>query len=63
MRLRLERRLNQPRRLSVAVPARSLIIPFGTAGIVLLATGHNPIKTYRQLFNAAFVAPGSLNQT
>jgi simple sugar transport system permease protein len=63
MRLRLERRLTQPRWLSVAVPAGSLIFAFVIAGIVLLATGHNPIKTYRQLFNAAFVAPGSLNQT
>jgi simple sugar transport system permease protein len=63
MRVRFERRLTQPRWLSVAVPAGSLVFAFVVAGIVLLATGHNPFTTYRQLFNAAFVAPGSLDQT
>ena len=33
------------------------------AGIVLLVTGHNPLTTYRQLFDAAFPDPGSLRQT
>jgi simple sugar transport system permease protein len=63
MRVRFERRLSQPRWLSVAVPAGSLLFAFVIAGIVLLATGHNPIKTYRELFNAAFISTGSLNQT
>ena len=63
MHLRLERRLDQPRWLSVAVPAASILFAFVLAGIVLLATGHNPLQTYRQLFDAAFVAPGSLDQT
>ena len=30
---------------------------------MLLATGHNPLSTYRQLFDAAFLQTGSLNQT
>src|SRR6516162_4578251 len=63
MRVRFERRLSQPRWLSVVVPAGSLLFAFVIAGIVLLATGHNPIKTYRELFNAAFISTGSLNQT
>jgi simple sugar transport system permease protein len=63
MRVRFERRLSQPRWLAVAVPAGSLLFAFVIAGIVLLITGHNPISTYRQLFQAAFTNPGSINQT
>jgi simple sugar transport system permease protein len=61
--VRFERRLTQPRWLSVAVPAGSLLFAFVVAGIVLLVTGHDPISTYRQLFDAAFLNPGSLSQT
>jgi simple sugar transport system permease protein len=63
VRVRVERRLSQPRWLTVAVPAGSLLFAFAVAGIVLLVTGHNPITTYRQLFNAAFIQPGALGQT
>jgi len=63
LRVRFERRLTQPRWLSVAVPAGSLLFAFVVAGIVLLVTGHDPISTYRQLFDAAFLNPGSLSQT
>jgi len=58
LRVRFERRLTQPRWLSVAVPAGSLLFAF-----VLLVTGHDPLSTYRQLFDAAFLNPGSLSQT
>jgi general nucleoside transport system permease protein len=58
-----ERRLTQPRWLVVAVPVGSILFAFFVAGIVLLATGHNPVSTYRQLFDAAFVQSGSLEQT
>jgi simple sugar transport system permease protein len=63
MQLRLERRLSQPRWLTVAVPIGSLLAAFVIAGLVLLFTGHNPLATYRKLFNAAFVQEGSLTQT
>ncbi len=63
MQLRIERRLNQPRWLKVAVPAGSLVFAFLVAGIVLLVTGHNPLTEYRKLFEAAFIEPGSLAQT
>ena len=58
MQLRLERRLSQPRWLTVAVPIGSLLAAFVIAGLVLLITGHNPLTTYRKLFNAAFVQQG-----
>jgi len=63
MQLRLERRLNQPRWLTVAVPAASLVVAFVIAGIVLLVTGHNPVDTYRKLFDAGFIQQGALTQT
>ena len=63
MRFTFERRLRQPRWLSLAVPVASVVFAFFVAGIVLLATGHNPLSTYRQLFDAAFLQTGSLNQT
>jgi general nucleoside transport system permease protein len=61
--MRIERRLDLPRWLIVAVPLGSLVFAFVVAGIVLLATGHDAFSTYRQLFNAAFLQPGSLGQT
>src|SRR3954464_762021 len=63
MRISVERRLSQPRWLSVAVPFASLAFAFVVAGIVLLATGIDPISTYRQLVRAAFVESGALTQT
>ena len=63
MRITVERRLRQPRWLVVAVPVGSVVVAFLIAGIVLLATGHDPLSTYRQLFDAGFIQTGSLNQT
>ncbi len=63
MSLRIERRLTQPRWLSVAVPLGSLVVAFVLIAVVLLATGHNPVTTYRDMFEAAFTAPGALTQT
>src|SRR5919109_3555849 len=63
IRVRIERRLRQPRWLMVAVPAGSLVFAFFASGIVLLATGHDALRSYRQLFDAAFVSSGSLSQT
>jgi ABC-type uncharacterized transport system permease subunit len=61
--VRIERRLRQPRLLMVTVPAASLTFGFFASGIVLLATGHDALSSYRDLFNAAFVNKGALSQT
>jgi simple sugar transport system permease protein len=61
--MRIERRLRQPRWLLVAVPAVSLVFAFFASGLVLLATGHDPLPAYRKLFDAAFVSTGALDQT
>src|SRR6185295_18258253 len=47
----------------VAVPAGSLVFAFFASGLVLLATGHNPLPAYREIFNAAFVNNGAIGQT
>jgi simple sugar transport system permease protein len=61
--VRIERRLRQPRWLMVVVPAGSLVFAFFASGVVLLATGHDAISSYRKLFDAAFVSSGALSQT
>jgi ABC-type uncharacterized transport system permease subunit len=63
MRVSVERRLQQPRWLAVAVPVGSLAFAFVIAGIVLFATGVDPLSAYRQLFEAGFIQTGSLSQT
>ena len=61
--IRFERRLEQPRWLAVAVPVGSILVALLFAGIVLAATGHNPLHAYRRLFDSAFVAKGALSET
>ena len=61
--MRIERRLRQPRWLLVAVPAASLVVAFFASGLVLLATGHDALSSYRQMFDAAFLSNGALGQT
>ena len=50
----VERRLTQPRWLTYAVPFVSVAVAFVVMAVVLLATGHDPVHTYRRLFDAAF---------
>jgi simple sugar transport system permease protein len=61
--VRFERRLSQPRWLKAAVPAGSLVFAFALSAIVLLATGHNPLHEYRELFEYGFIHDGALGQT
>jgi general nucleoside transport system permease protein len=61
--VRIERRLRQPRWLTIVVPVCSLLFAFFASGLVLLATGHDPLHAYRQLFEAAFTSKGALAQT
>ena len=61
--IRIERRLRQPRWLSVAVPVGSVVVAFGAMTLLLLATGHSPGHTFGRLFHSAFVGRSSLNAT
>jgi simple sugar transport system permease protein len=61
--VRIERRLEQPRWLAVAVPSGSIVLALLLTGAVLLVTGHNPVHAYHRLFDAAFVGKDALTQT
>jgi len=61
--IRIERRLEQPRWLSLVVPVVSIAVAFLFATIVLLATHHPPLQTFRRLFQAAFLDNGALTET
>ena len=61
--MKLERRLNQPSWLSVAVPVGSLIVAFLIMGVVLTLTGHSPGDTYRKIVEAGFTGNGALSAT
>ena len=52
--MRIERRLEQPRWLLFVVPVASLLFAFLLFGIVLEATGHDALSSYRKIFDAAF---------
>lgn len=61
--IRFERRLDVPRWLTAGLPAISVALAAVIAGIVLALTGHDPIGTYRQMYTAAFTAPGGMTST
>ena len=61
--IRIERRLEQPRWLSFAVPIASVGFSFLVMAAVLGATGHDPIHTYRRLFDAAFIGSAAWTAT
>jgi general nucleoside transport system permease protein len=61
--IRIERRLEQPRWLSFAVPIGSIVVAFGVMAVVLLLTGHPPLETFRKLFDNAFIGSAALNAT
>jgi ABC-type uncharacterized transport system permease subunit len=63
VRISVEQRLRRPRSLIVAVPVGSVVFAFLVAALVLVATAHDPVSTYRQLFDAAFLQRGSIDQT
>jgi len=61
--IRLERRLDQPKWLSVAVPVGSLIAAFAIMAVILAVTGHAPGHTYRQMLEAGFTGNGAFSAT
>ncbi len=61
--LRIERRLDTPKWLKVAVPLASILLAAIIVGILLAATGHNPFSTYHQMYSASVTADGALTST
>lgn len=60
---RFERRLNQPRWLTLAVPLLSLVAALVLGAVVLLATGRNPFSTYQRIFERGFGSQSALSAT
>jgi ABC-type uncharacterized transport system permease subunit len=61
--MRLERRLEQPWWLNVAVPGGSLLVGLGIIAIVLVASGHDAAHTYRELVVSGFTGHGAFSAT
>lgn len=61
--IRLERRVDQPRWLNVAVPVASVAAALVVGGLVLLATGHEPLDTYQRILDRGFTRDGALSAT
>jgi general nucleoside transport system permease protein len=61
--IRIERRLAQPRWLSLVVPVGSVVVAFGVMTLVLLLTHHSPGHTFRRIFDTGFSGSQSLNGT
>ncbi|HYM51190.1 MAG TPA: ABC transporter permease [Candidatus Limnocylindrales bacterium] len=61
--MRIERRLRIPRWLPFAVPTGSVVAAFLFSGLILAATGHDPVSTDQRLLDTGFFAPGALSAT
>jgi ABC-type uncharacterized transport system permease subunit len=61
--IKFEARGPVSRWVTLTVPLASIVLALVVAGIVLAATGHNPLTTYRQIVQASITQPGAFAQT
>jgi simple sugar transport system permease protein len=61
--IHFEARERHPRWLNYAVPLASVVLAVIVAGVVLAATGHNPLTTYHQIIQASITQPGAFSST
>jgi general nucleoside transport system permease protein len=61
--IRVERRLTNPRWLSVAVPLLSLVVALVVSGVVVAATGHDPFATFKRIFERGFFEDDAITYT
>lgn len=61
--IRFAARDNVPRWLTFVVPLASVVVAAIVAGVVLAATGHNPLTTYQHIVQASITQPGAFSQT
>ncbi|QYG93137.1 ABC transporter permease [Iamia sp. SCSIO 61187] len=59
----LERRIDRPRWLTVAVPLASLVVALVIGAVVLAAAGKDPSATYDRILQRGFLADGALSAT
>ncbi len=63
MSFRIERSLDTPQWLRVALPFMSLLLAAILSGIVLELSGHDALATYRQIYSASLTSTGGLTAT
>lgn len=61
--IRLERRVEQPRWLSLVVPVASVLSALVVGAVVLAVTGHDALHTYSQILERGFTRDGALSAT
>jgi ABC-type uncharacterized transport system permease subunit len=61
--IRFEQRREHVRWVSLGAPLISAVIALAVAGLLLLASGHQPLTAYVQMFEAAFTNPGASSST
>ena len=59
----VERRIDRPRWLTVAVPVASLVVALVIGALVLAAAGQDPVATYERILDRGFLAEGALSAT
>lgn len=61
--IRLERRIDQPRWLNVAVPLGSLAVALVLGAILLAASGNDALATYSRILDRGFTSQGAFTAT
>lgn len=61
--VRLERRVERPRWLSILVPVASLIVALVMGAIIVTLSGNDALNTYNRIFDRAVLGDGALTGT
>ena len=61
--IRLERRVDTPKWLSLAVPCGSLLVALAAGGLLIAASGNDVFGTYGRIIDRAFTSDGALAAT
>ncbi|WP_426571910.1 ABC transporter permease [Aquihabitans sp. McL0605] len=61
--MRLERRVDNPRWLSVAVPLGSVLAALVAGAVLLALTGHDALDTYQRILERGFTSQGAFTAT
>lgn len=61
--IRVERRVDRPSWLSVAVPVGSIAAALLVGAVLLAVSGHDPVATYDRILDRAVLSPGSFSAT
>lgn len=61
--IRFERRLENLRAVAILAPVVSSLIALVVVAIILAASSHDPLDTYKRMAEAAFTRPGALTAT